>query len=196
MFMPWYYLIGILSWPVVRLLFRLRAQGLENLPEGGLVLAGNHVSNFDPWPLGLPLWPKRRLRWMAKAELFKPVLGTLIRRGGGFPVQRGMRDTAAIRTAIELARAGDVIVMFPEGTRREKGLRKKFKPRAHTGSARIALSAGVPLVPAAVVGTDRLSRLGPLRVAYGEPLSLDDDDPERITERLMERIRELEQGLQ
>src|SRR6266542_1976384 len=202
MFMPWYYLIGVLSWPVVSLLFRLRARGLENLPEGGFVLAGNHVSNFDPWPIGFPLWPKRRLRWMAKAELFKPVLATLIRRGGAFPVRRGMRDTAAIRTAIELARAGDVIMMFPEGTRREKGLRKKFRPKAHTGSARIALAAGVPLVPAAIAGTDRLSRLGPLRVAYGTPIPLDDLDghdlgkaSEIATERLMKKIKELEESL-
>lgn len=203
MFMPWYYLIGILSWPVVHLLFRLRACGLENLPpKGGFVLAGNHTSNFDPWPIGFPLWPRRRLRWMAKAELFKPGLATLIRRGGGFPVRRGMGDTVAIRTAIDLARAGDVIVMFPEGTRRQKGLRKRFKPRAHTGSARIALAAGVPLVPAAIVGTDRLSRLGPLRVAYGAPIPLGDLDGRDIgaaaeiaTERLMERIKELEESL-
>jgi len=202
MFMPWYYLIGILSWPVVHLLFRLRARGLENLPKGGFVLAGNHTSNFDPWAIGFPLWPKRRLRWMAKSELFMPVLATLLRRGGAFPVRRGMGDTAAIRTAMELAQAGDVIVMFPEGTRRVKGLRKKFRPRAHTGSARIALTAGVPLVPAAIVGTDRLSRLGPLRVAYGAPIPLGDLDgrdvgtaSELATERLMERIKELEESL-
>jgi 1-acyl-sn-glycerol-3-phosphate acyltransferase len=202
MFMPWYYVIGILSWPAVYLLFRLRARGLENLPEGGFVLAGNHTSNFDPWAIGFPLWPKRRLRWMAKVELFKPVLATLLRRGGAFPVRRGMGDAVAIRTAIELAQAGDVIVMFPEGTRRVKGLRKKFRPRAHTGSARIALAAGVPLVPAAIVGTERLSRLGPLRVAYGAPIPIGDLDghdigaaSELATERLMERIKELEESL-
>ena len=203
MFMPWYYAIGILSWPVVRLLFRLRARGLDNLPEeGGFVLAGNHVSNFDPWAIGFPLWPKRRLRWMAKVELFKPGLATLLRRGGAFPVRRGMSDAAAIRTAIELARAGDVIVMFPEGTRRRKGLRKKFRPKSHTGSARIAMAAGVPLVPAAIVGTDQLTRLGPLRVAYGRPVPLDDlrdrDAPtvaEIATERLMSRIEELKKTL-
>jgi 1-acyl-sn-glycerol-3-phosphate acyltransferase len=64
--------------------------------------------------------------------------------------------------------------MFPEGTRQKKGLRKRRVARPHTGAARIALTAGVPLVPAAIVGTDRLRRLGPLRVAYGEPLDLSD----------------------
>ncbi len=85
--------------------------------------------------------------------------------------------------------------MFPEGTRRKKGLRKKHEARPHTGAARIALSAGVPLVPAAIGGTDRLSRLGPLRVAYGEPIELSDLEELDVkeaasiaTERLMEAI--------
>ena len=63
MFTPLYVAIGALSWPVVRILFRLRATGVEHLPaSGGFVLAVNHLSNFDPWPVGFPLWPKRRLR--------------------------------------------------------------------------------------------------------------------------------------
>jgi 1-acyl-sn-glycerol-3-phosphate acyltransferase len=197
---PFYYFIGIASWPFLRLLYRLRWRGLENVPEGGIVLASNHISNFDPWPLGYPLWPKRRLRWMGKSELFNPVLGPIIRRGGAFPVRRGMNDREAIERAMELVRAGDVVVMFPEGTRREKGLRKKFRPQAHTGAARIAIAAGVPLVPAAVAGTNRLSRLGPLRVLYGEPIQLDDlaehdhaTSAKIATERLMERIAELEE---
>ena len=88
--------------------------------------------------------------------------------------------------------------MFPEGTRKEKGLRKKFEHRPRTGAARIALAAGVPLVPAAITGTDRLLRLGPLRVAYGDPLDLSDLDGLEIkqaaktaTDRLMASISEL-----
>jgi len=102
MWTPFYWLIGLVSWAVVYLLFRLRAAGREHIPPGGgLVLAANHTSNFDPWPLGFPLWPKRRLRWMAKSELFTPLLGPVLRRGGAFPVRRGMNDSVAIRTAIE-----------------------------------------------------------------------------------------------
>ena len=199
---PFYYFIGLVSWPVLHLLFRLRATGLENVPPGGIVLAANHTSNFDPWPLGLPLWPKRRLRWMAKSELYFWPLKPIIRRGGAFPVRRGMNDRTAIQTAIDLARGGDVVVMFPEGTRRRKGLRKKRRAQAHTGAARIALTAGVPLVPAAIVGTDRLSRLGPLRVRYGPPIPVDDLDEhdsgtaaEIATQRLMTQIHELEESL-
>ena len=195
-----YLLIGGLSWPVVRWLFRLRAEGVANLPrDGGYVLAANHLSNFDPWPLALPLFPRRFLRFMAKAELFWPPLGWIVRAGGGFRVRRGERDLEAMETAITLCREGQAVVMFPEGTRRRKGLRKKHEAKAHTGAARIALEAGVPLVPAAIAGTDRLGRLGPLRVAYGPAVALDDlrgrearDAAQEATDRLMAAIGELE----
>jgi 1-acyl-sn-glycerol-3-phosphate acyltransferase len=198
-----YLLIGSLSWPVVRLAFRLRVRGVEQLPrEDGYVLAANHNSNFDPWPLGMPLFPRRFLRFMAKSELFWFPLGLVIRAGGGFRVRRGEHDTEAIATAVQLCREGHVVVMFPEGTRRKKGLRKKHEARWHGGAARIALEAGVPLVPAAIAGTDRLSRLGPLRVAYGPPIPLDDlsglepgPASEQATERLRAAIYELEESL-
>jgi 1-acyl-sn-glycerol-3-phosphate acyltransferase len=199
---PAYLLIGVVSWPFVWGVYRLRATGVERLPEGGFVLAANHTSNFDPWPLGMPLFPRRQLRFMAKSELFNPVLAPILRAVGAFKVRRGEGDLEAMRTAGELVRAGEIVVMFPEGTRRAKGLRKKHVARAHTGAARIALGAGVPLVPAAVAGTDRLGRLAPLRVAYGTPLDL--TDLERVetkraaveaTERLMARIQELRTSL-
>jgi 1-acyl-sn-glycerol-3-phosphate acyltransferase len=190
-----YFLIAAASWPVVKGLFRLRATGVDHLPrDGGYVLAANHNSNFDPWPLGLPLFPRRFLRFMGKSELFWPPLGQIIRACGAFPVRRGERDTAAIETAIELCREGHVVVMFPEGTRRTKGLRKKWEPRWHVGAARIAIGAGVPLVPAAIAGTDRLGKLAPLRVAYGPPIATD-GDPEAVTERLREAIATLEASL-
>jgi 1-acyl-sn-glycerol-3-phosphate acyltransferase len=199
---PLYLLAGSISWPVVKVGFRLRARGIENLPDGGFVLAANHTSNFDPWPLGIPLFPHRQLRFMAKSELFNPILKPILVGGGAFPVRRGQADLQAIGRAVELVRDGEVVVMFPEGTRRKKGLRKKYEARAHTGAARIALTAGVPLVPAAIKGTDRLSRLAPLRVAYGRPIPLDDLRGREIspaareaTERLMAEIHELEASL-
>jgi len=202
MFMPLYWGIGVVSWPAVRILFRLRASGAEHLPGEGFVLAVNHLSNFDPWAVGFPLWPGRRLRWMAKSELFNPVLSPVLWHGGAFPVRRGRGDFDAIRIAIRVVKAGDVLVMFPEGTRRRKGLRKKHEARAHNGAARIAIAAKAPLVPAAIAGTDRLLRLGPLRVAYGPPVPLDDvrglgsaRAAEIGTERLMERIAALEASL-
>jgi 1-acyl-sn-glycerol-3-phosphate acyltransferase len=194
---PFYYAVGLLSWPVIRGLFRERVHGLENLPEGGFVLAPNHVSNLDPWPLGMPLWPERQLNWMAKSELYKPVIGTLISWGGAFPVRRGTGDEGAIETAVERVKYGEVVVIFPEGTRQRKGLVKRRQARPRTGAARVALRAGAPLVPAAIGGTDRLLRLGPLSVAYGHPVDLaglEGDDREaarEATTRLMADIEKL-----
>ena len=196
-----YFVIAALSWPVLKTVFRHRATGVENVPRaGGFVLAANHLSNFDPWPLGIPLFPQRFLRFMAKSELFWFPLSAIARAAGAFPVRRGERDEEAIATAVDLCRAGHAVVMFPEGTRRRKGMRKKHEARWRTGAARIALEAGVPLVPAGVAGTDRLARLGPLRVRYGTPVELGDlagvDDAARVaTERLQAAVAELEESL-
>jgi len=195
--------VAVLSWPVLYGLFRLHARGRENIPrEGGFVLACNHVSSFDPWPLGLPIWPRRFLRFMAKSELYWFPLTLILNGAGAFPVRRGQADAEAIDTAVQLAREGNVVAMFPEGTRRRKGLVKRFEARPRSGAARIALEAGVPLVPAAVAGTDRLLRLGPLRVVYGAPVDIDDlrggdvrENALEATNRLMARIEELETSL-
>ncbi len=199
-----YHVIAGLSWPVLSGVFRLRVRGRENLPAtGGYVLACNHLSSLDPWPLGLPLWPRRWLRFMAKSELYWWPLRFVLDGAGAFKVRRGLGDIEAIETAVRLARDGNVIAIFPEGTRREKGLVKRHEARPRSGAARIALEAGVPLVPAAVAGTDRLLTLGPLRFAYGAPVEIDDlragDDlrhtSQEATERLMARIAELEATL-
>jgi 1-acyl-sn-glycerol-3-phosphate acyltransferase len=195
--------IGAVSWPVLKTLFRHRARGAENVPAGGgFVLAANHWSNLDPWPLALTFFPRRFFRFMAKAELFWFPLGSIIRAGGAFEVRRGEGDEEAIATAVTLVREGHAVVMFPEGTRRRKGLRKKHEARWRTGAARIALEAKVPLVPAGISGTERLARLGPLRVAYGAPIELTDlsglptSEAARIaTDRLSEAVEELERTL-
>jgi 1-acyl-sn-glycerol-3-phosphate acyltransferase len=199
-----YHAVAALSWPILYGLFRFRARGRENVPrEGGFVLACNHVSSFDPWPLGLPLWPRRLLRFMAKSELYWFPLTLILNGAGAFPVRRGQADAEAIDTAVQLARAGNIVAMFPEGTRRTKGLVKRYEARPRTGAARIALEAGVPLVPAAVRGTDHLRRIAAIRVAYGPPVDIDDlrsapdlrDAAQEATDRLMARIEELEASL-
>ena len=195
--------VGSVSVPFLRTVYRLRAEGVENLPgTGGFVIAANHSSNFDPWPLAAPLFPRRYLRFMAKSELYWWPLGRLIDAIGGFPVKRGQRDLESIATAVGLARGGHAVAMFPEGTRQKKGLRKRFQAQAHSGAARIALEAGVPLVPAAIAGTDRLSRLARLRVRYGPPIPLADLGELELsaaageaTDRLMQEIARLQEGL-
>jgi 1-acyl-sn-glycerol-3-phosphate acyltransferase len=195
--------VGLVSRPVMNLLLRPKATGVENVPrEGGFVLAANHLSNFDPWAVGLPIFPWRYLRFMAKSELWWFPLGPIIKAGGAFKVRRGERDTDAIETAVQLAREGHAVMVFPEGTRRRKGLVKKHEARAHTGAARVALGADVPLIPAAIKGTDRLRRLGPLKVTYGTPVRLADladrdqrEAAQEATDRLMTEIARLEQTL-
>jgi 1-acyl-sn-glycerol-3-phosphate acyltransferase len=192
---PLYSVIAAFSWPLLRGLYRLDARGTENVPaEGGFVLAANHVSNFDPWPLGLPIWPRRFLRFMAKSELYWWPLTLILNGAGAFRVRRGQSDAEAIETAVALAREGHVVTMFPEGTRQKKGLRKTRVARPRTGAARIALDAGVPILPAAIKGTDGLARLGKLKVVYGEPLP-PEGTAQELTERLMAEIDRLHETL-
>jgi 1-acyl-sn-glycerol-3-phosphate acyltransferase len=198
-----YHVIGAVSGGPIRRLFRFKSKGEENLPrEGGYVLSANHMSNIDPWPLGLPLYPDRQLRFMAKSEMYKRPLKWILEPAGAFPVRRGTGDEEAMRRAVELAKAGEVVAIFPEGTRRNKGAVKRHKARPRSGAARVALQAGVPLVPAAIGGTESLMRLGPLRVSYGLPVELDDLKDMELrkgakiaTERLMEAIHDLEKTL-
>ena len=194
-------MVATLSKPLVRALFRPQVHGLEHLPEGtGFVLSSNQLSNLDGFALAYPLYP-RQVWWMAKAELFHPVLGRVLRALRLFPVRRGEGDLAAVRTAVELARGGYVVGIFPEGTRRSKGLRKKREARPHAGAARVALAAGVPLVPAAIIGTERLTALRRWRVAFGCPVSLADLENDGrpaardATRRLWEEITSLEDDL-
>ena len=199
---PLYNAIAVASWPVFNLVYRLDSTCVEHVPHGGAVVAANHSSNLDPWPLGFPLWPGRQLYFMGKSELFNPVLAPFLRAGGAFPVRRGESDLQAIETAVRLCKEGKIVAMFPEGTRRQKGLRKKFTPRPHGGAARIALAAGVPLVPAAIKGTDELKSFSQLKVAYGPPIPVDDleglppkDAVETATNRLMAEIEALHESL-
>jgi 1-acyl-sn-glycerol-3-phosphate acyltransferase len=197
-----YRTIARASRPVIEHVYRLEVQGLEHVPpSGGFVVAANHTSNVDPWPLGVALWP-RSLHFMVKQEAWKPPLTWIIGAVGSFPVRRGAGDVVALGNAMRVCREGRVMAMFPEGTRRAKGLRKRHQPRPHTGAARIALGAGVPLVPAALRGLDHLRRLEPMRVLFAAPVALDDlralsphDAAVQATRRLWAEIERLEREL-
>jgi 1-acyl-sn-glycerol-3-phosphate acyltransferase len=189
-----YRLIAYSSRPLFYRVLGLEVRGLERVPPDGFVLAANHTSNLDPWPIGLPLFPKRWLRFMAKSELYWWPLSLVLDGAGAFKVRRGQGDVDAIDTAVDLVRSGEVVVMFPEGTRQKKGLRKKRTARPHSGAARIAHLAGAPLVPAAIKGSDRLSRLAKMKVAYGEPFE-PGADASAATERLMREIDALYESL-
>jgi len=129
------------------LLGRWRVTGRENIPKtGGVILAPNHVSYADPPVVGAAV--SRRVRFMAKSELFRiPALGTIIRNVGAFPVKQATADRSALRKAIELLETGEVVCIFPEGTRSLGGTLLK----AELGIAMIAVKAKVPIVPIALI---------------------------------------------
>lgn len=172
-------------------LFRFSEKGKEHVPEtGGVVLCSNHISLLDPPAIGILL--DRKVNFMAKQELFKiPVLGWLIKGLGAFPVKRGGVGKETIRTAFNLLQSGEIMGIFPEGTRNMSG-----DVAAKKGAAMIALKSGAAVVPVAVCGNYRLFRK--TYVVYGPPIDMTDllerkesNMLEQATDRIMGRIHEM-----
>jgi 1-acyl-sn-glycerol-3-phosphate acyltransferase len=155
----------------VRLVAPLRVYGSERVPDdGGLVVAANHFSWIDPPALGAA--SPRTLYYMAKVEAHRvPGLGQLMRTFGAFPVRRGESDRDAVRTMREIVRDGNALGMFPEGSRQRGGVPGAVQP----GAAMVAINEGVPLVPAAIHGSQewRLGNFKPVSIAWGEPMVFD-----------------------
>lgn len=184
------------------LLFSTKVTGAENIPAGGAMLAGNHVSYMDP----VLLWcaAPRPVHFMAKSELWEsPLIRWGLPRLWGFPVNRGEPDRTAINTATELLKAGELVGVFPEGSRAADGAAELGQ--AHGGAAFIALRAGAPVVPVAFAGTEnvwprgqRLPRLRKTYIRIGEPVLPGEILPdagrkervEALTTRVMQRIGE------
>jgi 1-acyl-sn-glycerol-3-phosphate acyltransferase len=145
----WYRFWKTLLWIAFRLGFGLRVEGGEHEPpRGAALIVCNHVSAVDPPIAGCAL--RRQARYMAKQELLDaPVLGWLLWSIGVYPVRRGEPDRRAIRTTLECLTRGDLVVMFPEGTRSPDGHLMSAEP----GAALVALRAGVPVLPMAVIGS-------------------------------------------
>lgn len=175
---------------LVRSLFRLvmemHVEDLKYFLESGpVILAANHVTNFDVFPMQFAL--PRPIFFMGKAELFKnPLMDLVIRNLSGFPVNRGETDLWAMRHAAKVLAHGQTLGMFPEGTRSKgKGLKV-----AKTGSARLAIEADCPILPMAIVGSDQFFKRFPLRtlvrITLLQPLLPKlGENPLALTDRLM-----------
>ena len=157
--------------------------GAEHLPtEGGVIVAANHMSNWDP-PF-LASFLQRPVSYMAKQELFEiPIFGTVIRWLFAFPVRRGAADRSAVKAAVKELRAGRCVGIFPEGTRSKDGEVHNFG----AGVALLASMSGAPVVPAAILGTNKMKKL---RVIYGEPMTFEGKANRETLDEFSKKIRE------
>jgi 1-acyl-sn-glycerol-3-phosphate acyltransferase len=199
----WTYALAriVLTIPTL-LIYRVRAVGVGNVPrEGPLVLAPNHFSQMDHFFVGVYL--RRKIRFMAKSQLFgPPVLTYIYKHGGVFPIRRGHHDEEAFTTAYEILRQGGMLLVYAEGGRSRSGELGRPKP----GIGRIALEQGVPIVPVAIHGSARVRGWKRLRfprvtIEFGEPVSFA-VEPSPSRERQLEaaadifgRVREMYEGL-
>lgn len=186
---------------LVALLGGWRVRGAENIPdEGGAVIASNHLSHLDPPVVGSAI--RRRTYYFAAAELFSnPVFGFIIHKCYAFPVRRGAADRRALKAAIELLEAGELLTMFPEGTRSRTGELSEFD----LGAALAASRAGVPIVPCALTGTNtvlprgaKFIRRGKVAVSFAEPVDTrqfgekpNKEELQAITDQVEAAVREM-----
>lgn len=170
-----YFLVRLVLIPIVRLAFGLTATGTENIPaKGPVVIVPNHKSFWDAFFIAAVV--RRRLHFMGKAELFNGWRGRLFVALGGFPVLRGSSDAEAIETSRTILERGDVLALFPEGTR-VPDPEKLGIPRR--GATRLAIETGAVIVPTAITGTEKRRWHLPrrVRIAFGEPVPVTDLSP-------------------
>ena len=152
-------------------LYRVRVSGAERVPPGACILVANHEAVIDPWFLSLAT--RRRVRFMAKAELWRyPFVRWGMEAYGTFPVERGNGDTGAMARAGELLAEGEILGMFPRGTSKPAGSRVW-----HRGAARLALAHGAPLVPVRLLSTRQLLPRRSVEVRVGEPIVVEQCRP-------------------
>lgn len=172
---------------VFKIAFRYKVEGLENLRQfqdgRGCIVAGNHASYLDPAFSWLAARPKQWVRFMARDNMFlnaKGIAGQVISRVGAFPIKRDAADRAAIKRAAAMLKRGEIVGIYPEGTRRGRGT---AVPEVHAGVAFIARMGKAAIVPSTVRGVEdvkpkgsKLIHFPKITVIYGSPLFLEDFD--------------------
>lgn len=170
---PWYHVLKGVLRPPFQLWFNWRFEGLDAIPEeGALIVAGNHLSYLDPFAHAyFVIEAGRRPRFLAKRELFDNWLtGAALRGAGQIPVDRGSGDRSPLDAAARALAAGEVVVIYPEGTTTTANA--DFSPgRAKTGAVRLALQSRVPILPVATWGGQYVWRKGGRQsLAFGRPV--------------------------
>ena len=160
-------ILKIIFWPVFNIFLPLKVEGYENVPkEGKAFILPNHTGILDMFFIGYKL--PRMVHWMAKAELFKnKFFGDILKYFGAYPVRRGAHDTSAARKTLSLLEEGELVGIFPQGTRARKG---KPVPKAKSGALKYAIETDTPVVPVAIWGKKRL--FGKMHVKFGEAVML------------------------
>lgn len=157
--------------PIVRILYRVKVFGLENVPKtGGYIICPNHTSNMDPVLLAITF--ERQIYFMAKAELFRnSVLRKILKVLGAFPVERGKGDSSAIDTAQKILEKGEQLGLFIEGTRSKTN--EFLRPK--TGCAMIAYKTNSAVIPVCITGANehKLKIFRKNIVSIGKPISID-----------------------
>jgi 1-acyl-sn-glycerol-3-phosphate acyltransferase len=171
-------------------IYQFRVIGKENLPsEGGVLLCTNHIHNFDPIVVGIT--SPRPIHFMAKEELFTvPILGKIMPLINAFPVKRGLSDRGALRKGLGILKEGNVLGLFPEGTRSKTG----ELGEGLAGAGFFALRSNAHIVPCAIIGPYKPFKR--LKVVYGKPIDMEEyrknkATPEQTTELIMMEINKL-----
>jgi 1-acyl-sn-glycerol-3-phosphate acyltransferase len=198
-----YELVRVLTTLYGLIALRLRPISAEKVPESGpVLLAPNHFSFLDHFFLGAAL--RRKVRFMAKSQLFKPPLQEVFTHGGVFPVRRGHRDEETFITALSILQHGATVAMYPEAGRSRTGT---LSPTVKPGVGRLALQSGAPVVPVAIHGSSRVrnwrrGQFPEVTVQYGDPIRYEViADPTReqqqaVAEEIFAEVRVLYAGLE
>ena len=169
---------------VAIVIYRVKKVGEENVPnEGAFVLCGNHVHALDA--AAIVLSSKRKVVFVAKAELFKnPVLNWLGKVFDIIPVKRGKQDLESMKRSLKAISKGEILGIFPEGTR--KGLEKNVKVK--TGAAFMALRSGVPIIPVGVQGS--FKPFTKVIINYGKPMDFNKYYSNKPEKEVLEKVTE------